>query len=132
MSGNGDKRRGGLGLRAAEWVGVGGLPEGLNVVLRDGGVNSQDGQVLHLRLGDENAVERVTVMQGQAGDLQGVLYLDGQHFEVVGLNVGLDVYFRRQVENHFSGLRFDDDFPDAGNAEIDAIVRVLNGLPCYW
>ena len=93
-----------------------GLPERLNRVLADRPVVGDDAKALRLGLGDEDAVERVFVQQGQGGERGDMGGADVQNAGPRQFR-GLSPPRPRIANGQETLLRLDDDFPVGHDAD---------------
>ena len=91
-----------------------------DLVTEDFSVDGDQGKALHLRLGNENAVEGVAMKRGQGAGPLGVLQSNGQMRESVTVNGGDDGL----REGQLAGGAFHGDFPDRCGADEDLVGGV--------
>jgi len=109
----------------AEAVAVGvRLPDDLDRVPGDLGVGGDDGQTLDLALGDEDAVEGIAVVEGQADNVQGVSYRDRQICDGVEHQLLLNEPRRLSRQFQFPHLCLENDFPGAGRAQEELVACI--------
>lgn len=79
---------------------------------------------LDLRLGDQEAVERIPVVERQPGDVPGVLGTHREPVEALGRHGRQQIVAARELP----GRAFDRELPDRDGADQDLVLGIRPGL----
>ena len=106
-----------------------GLPEALDFVCVKGGVVGDDGDVLHLGLCYEQPVEWVSVVAGETGYGFEMRNFDVKESKSVDAQMVINEVPKPSPQLQTAPqVRFDCDFPDAGQAQVYLIYGIYNAL----
>lgn len=100
------------------------LPEPLHAVRVKLNASADNGNILGHRLGEQQSVKGIFVMQFHRRKQGRVFWQDWQYFEIVNGNVSLHKQLTRLWQCILAQLDFDRDFPITRRADFDFVVRV--------
>lgn len=92
------------------------------MIRADVDITADEGPTLHLRLGDQHLVERITIDDRQRFNVEGVFSRDRQ----AAKRLPLEHQIEFSGNGQFPQDPFDGDCPDRHSADVDPIQRVSN------